>query len=80
MFDDPKSFDESTIRKKLKEYEEEGSARTEKQGKTVLYSCVEKEELPDPTILDSFSEVAPCGVIGSFLLDKAGRHDELFAF
>ncbi len=79
-FEDPKTFDESTIRKKLKEYEAEGIVRSEKQGKTVLYSRVEKEELPDPTILDFFSEVAPCGVIGSFLLDKAGRHDELLAF
>ncbi len=79
-FDEPKTFDESTIRKKLKEYEAEGIVRSEKQGKTVLYSSVEKDKLPDSTLLDFFSEVAPCGVIGAYLLDKVGRHDELFAF
>ena len=30
--------------------------------------------------LDFFSEVAPCGVIGSFLLDKANSHEEHFVF
>ena len=30
--------------------------------------------------LTFFSEVAPCGVIGSFLLDKADSHEEHFVF
>lgn len=31
-------------------------------------------------ILDFFSEIAPCGVIGSFLLDKISSRNEIFAF
>lgn len=34
----------------------------------------------DPDLLDYFSEVLPCGVIGSFLLDKIDDHDNHFAF
>ena len=34
----------------------------------------------DTDVLDFFSEIAPCGVIGSFLLDKGKRQEENFAF
>ena len=77
---DPRLYDESTVRKKLKEYAEEGIVRTEKKGKTVLYSRAPDTPLSDCDSLDFFSEVAPCGVVGSFLLDKIGDHEECFSF
>lgn len=79
-FDEPKTFDESTIRKKLKEYEEEGIVESEKKGKTVYYKRAENVKTVDADMLDYFSEVLPCGVIGSFLLDKQPKHKEHFAF
>jgi DNA-binding transcriptional ArsR family regulator len=79
-FADPKTFDASSVRKKLKEYAEQGLVRMEKSGKTVRYRREKTTELPDADALDFFSEAAPCGVIGSYLLDKTDAHDEHFAF
>lgn len=79
-FNHPKTFDASTVRKKLKEYVEQGLLCTEKTGKTMLYRRANTVELACTDALDFFSEVAPCGVIGSFLLDKTGVHNEPFAF
>ena len=79
-FDKPKSFDESTVRKKLKEYESEGIVLSEKRGRTVCYRRTQYTEHINEDVLDFFSEVAPCGVIGSFLLDKQDSNDEMFAF
>ncbi len=80
IFHEPKLFDESTVRKKLKEYVSEGLLESEKAGRSVVYfrsGC----DLPDlADALDFFSEVSPCGVVGSYLLDKIGSHDEHFAF
>lgn len=79
-FSEPKTFDISTVRKKLKEYVSEGIIVTEKRGKTAYYRRAEDNPLCDFDILDYFSEVAPCGVIGSFLLDKEEPHDGHLAF
>ena len=79
-FDQPKMFDESTIRKKLKEYASEGIVEVKKQGKAVYYKRSELSEPCDVNVLDYFSEIAPCGVIGSFLLDKQSRYEEMLAF
>ena len=79
-FDEPKSFDESTVRKKLKEYEAEGIIVSEKRGRSVCYKRAQNTGYINEDVLDFFSEVAPCGVIGSFLLDKQDSHDEMFAF
>ena len=79
-FESPRHFDESTVRKKLKQYEAEGLVLTEKQGRTVYYRRAADLHLPAPDFLDFFSEAAPCGIIGSCLLDReegAGSH---FAF
>lgn len=74
-------FDESTLRKKLKEYIDEGIVKSEKQGKSLLYFRNEMTDLsPCKNALDFFSEVAPCGVVGSFLLDKFDVQDGIFAF
>lgn len=75
-----KTFDESTIRKKLKEYVEEGLVIAQKAGKNMLYSRTADHELPNRDLLDFFSETAPCGVIGSFLLDKGEQTKSLFTF
>lgn len=75
------TFDESTIRKKLKEYAEEGIIQIEKAGRKVLYSRSADTDITDLNdVIDFFSEVAPCGVIGSFLQDKLPEHDGLFSF
>ncbi|MBQ6266252.1 MAG: WYL domain-containing protein [Clostridia bacterium] len=79
-FDEPMSFDESTVRKKLKEYTGEGILSARRIGRSVYYSRVPDAELECTDALNFFSEVAPCGVIGSFLLDKVAPEDEIFSF
>lgn len=79
-FDNPRYFDESTIRKKIKEYVKEGLITSEKRGKTLYYQRGNVIELPSADTLDYFSEIAPCGVIGSYLLDKIPEHEEYFRF
>ena len=79
-FSEPRMFDASTVRKKLKEYVSEGIIVSEKHGKTMYYRRADPVDFSDSNTLDFFSEVAPCGVIGSYLLDKLDAHDEHFAF
>ncbi len=75
------TFDESTLRKKLREYTEEGIIRTEKEGRRVLYRRSPDTDLSALTdVIDFFSETAPCGVIGSFLQDTLPQHEEVFSF
>ncbi len=79
-FDDPKVFDASTVRKKLKEYASEGIIVSEKRGKALYYRRAGTVPDPGPYALDFFSETAPCGVIGSYLQDKTPDGGGLFAF
>lgn len=75
------AFDDSTLRKKLKEYAKEGIITIEKQGRRVLYSRSPDTDISQLNdVLDFFSEVAPCGVIGSFLQDKQSEHTNIFSF
>jgi len=74
-FAEPRVFDTSTVRKKLNEYVSEGILTTEKQGKTLYYKRTEEFSGCDADILNYFSEVSPCGVIGSFLLDKLEKEE-----
>lgn len=77
----PLSFDESTVRKKLKEYVAEGLIVMEKQGRSLRYRRSADIFLPHiRDALDFFSEVAPCGVIGSYLLDRENREESVFGF
>lgn len=65
--------EESTLRKKLREYEKLGLVGSEKEGKTMMY--YRKDDTDLSGLLDAvsfFSEIAPCGVLGSFMLDKTG--------
>ena len=75
------TFDESTLRKKLKEYSDEGIIQIEKEGRKVFYSRTPDTDLSELNdVIDFFCEVAPCGVVGSFLQDKQPEHAELFSF
>jgi len=80
-FESPQMFDESTVRKKLKEYCEAGSIASEKEGRKVYYRRTESTDVTDlDDVLHYFSEVAPCGVIGSFILDKEEADTDAFTF
>lgn len=68
-FDEPKIPDVSTVRKKLGEYVKLGLIETEKRGKTMYYRRTAKCSAGGRDAVAFFSEAAPCGVIGSFLLD-----------
>lgn len=80
QFPDAKMFDESTIRKKLREYVDEGLLTTEKKGRCILYRRPDDVKLPSKDVLDYFSEVLPCGVIGSFLMDRFDKSENPFTF
>lgn len=81
-FEDPKELDESTIRKKLKEYEKIGLVSSKKQGKKLVFSKTKNkvniDEWKDAVAF--FSELDPLGVIGSFLLDKIDDIPDYFQF
>ena len=80
-FENPMTFDESTVRKKLKEYISQGIIVSEKSGRKMLYHRADDVDLPELTdFLGFYSEVAPCGVIGSFLLDKQEDKCDKFTF
>ena len=81
-FSSDKGLDESTIRKKLKEYEALGLLKAEKRGRELIYSRaadkVDPEAWRDAAAF--FSEEDPLGVIGSFLLDKYAQTPDYFGF
>lgn len=77
--------EESTLRKKLKEYEDLGLISSIKNGKIVKYFREPMTDLSGTEdALAFFSEVSPCGVVGSFLFDKLSAEDqaksEIFQF
>lgn len=80
-FSQPMSFEESTVRKKLSEYAKLGVIVTEKKGRQTLYRRAPSADISGwRDALEFFSETAPCGVVGSFILDKLGGSSENFAF
>ncbi len=81
-FDDPKVFDEATVRNKLKEYAKAGILIAEKDGRKMLYSIAEDDISLDDwrEALAFYSEIDPVGVIGSFLLDKMQTQPDLFSY
>jgi len=77
-FDEPMVFDESTVRKKLREYEKEGIVLSEKSGRSNVYSLAPSPDLTGCADTIAFaSEMSPCGVIGSYL---TGRQEVLCRF
>ncbi len=80
-FDEPMSFDESTVRKKLKEYVSEGIIVTEKDCRRVTYRRASDTDIFSLSdAVDFFSEASPCGVVGSFISDKLGGKEGIFSF
>ncbi|MBR2783509.1 MAG: WYL domain-containing protein [Firmicutes bacterium] len=81
-FDEPLEIDESTVRKKLREYEELGLLRSEKQGRVLRYSLavgsVDAAGWAEAAAF--FSEEAPLGVIGSYLLDRQEERPQHFSY
>ncbi len=74
--------DESTVRKKLKEYHNLGLIRTEKRGRETLYRRSEDHVSLErwDAAAAFFSEAAPLGVIGSYLGDRLARRVPWFRF
>ena len=75
-------FDESTLRKKLKEYVDLGLIVTEKQGKQLFYK-LPSDEINLQSWLDAiafYTGENPLGVIGSFLQDKLDAIREHISF
>ena len=81
-FDDPPEMDESTIRKKLKEYEVLGLLKSEKCGRELFFTRI-RDEVDLESWRDAvsfFSEADPLGVIGSFILDKYVKPPGYYSF
>ena len=80
--DRPFEVDESTVRKKLKEYAQLGLLRSEKAGRALLYriadSDVDLSSWEDAAAY--YAEQAPFGVIGSYLLDRQAEAPEHFSY
>ena len=80
--DTPFEIDESTVRKKLKEYAALGLLQEEKQGRLLVFRLAEdRVELSSwADAVSFFSEEAPLGVIGSYLLDRQAEVPERFCY
>ncbi len=77
----PMTFDESTVRKKLDEYIRLGLLKKEKRGNVNFYARLPSPDLTHlRPVLDFFTEAAPCGVAGSYLLDRLPREKRIFSF
>lgn len=82
-FRNPIVLDQSTVRKKLIEYESIGLLVKEKYGRKLCYRRA--EDVHTDTMADAisfFAEVSPCGIIGSFIQDCHGlaQFDSPFRF
>ena len=75
-------LDESTIRKKLKKYENLGMIDKEKHGREMLYSRSDSNIDLDGwhDAVSFFSEAGPAGIAGSYLLDRSGSLCDIFRF
>ncbi len=81
-FSNPLLFDESTLRKKLKEYEALGLIKSEKTSKKLEYSLVKEDIRPEnyKDLIRFFTEENILGVIGSYIEDKFENSDEYLSF
>ncbi len=80
-FDHCMVIDESTVRKKLKEYTELGFIIAQKHDKKMIYHRAQSCDLSQyQDAIRFFAESGSCGVIGSFLLDRIGNNEQLFSF
>lgn len=81
-FDDRISLDVSTVRKKLKEYEQLGLFTSEKRGKETWYQIAKDnvDILSWRDALAFYSEKAPLGVVGFLLLEQKDVQTQSFRF
>lgn len=82
LFEKAKPIDESTLRKKLKEYGKLGLISSEKRGKQLVYHFP-KTDVDLAAWRDAisfFSEDNPIGVIGAYLLDKYENLPDYLSF
>ena len=78
----PYEIDESTVRKKLREYSALGILQSEKHGRLLFYRLAE-DHVDLSSWADAsafFSEEAPFGVVGSYLLDRQDGAPEHFRY
>ena len=82
LFENADPIDESTLRKKLKEYIDIGLITAEKQGKQLVYRLLADniDLLSWQDAIAFFAEENPLGVIGSFLQDKYEEVPEYISF
>lgn len=80
--DTPFEIDESTVRNKLKEYASLGLLRAEKQGRFLCYRIAENTVGLSAwsEAAAFFSEEAPLGVIGSYILDRESEIPAFFRY
>ncbi|MBQ7906953.1 MAG: WYL domain-containing protein [Clostridia bacterium] len=80
-FEDVSLFDESTLRKKLREYEAQGLIVSQKRGKALYYRRADTTHLPPlKEALAFFSETLSCGALGAFILEKTDTPPHIFSF
>jgi len=81
-FETADTVDESTVRKKLKEYEQLGLLKSAKIGRELAFHRSEDNVNLESwrEAIDFYSESDPVGVIGSYLQDKLGVSEEHFSF
>ena len=81
-FESADVLDESTVRKKLKEYEQLGLLESEKVGRELAFRRAKDEVDLDSwrDAIDFFSETDPLGVVGSYLLDRFQDSSSHFSF
>lgn len=81
-FDNAAPIDESSVRKKLKEYVSLGILKSEKRGRELVYSRNETniDLAAWADALDFFGEEHPLGIIGSQLEDKLETVPDSFRF
>ncbi len=81
-FEDARSFDESNVRKKIKEYVNLGIIRERKSGREVFLSLAECETdiASWSDAVHFFSEENPLGVIGSYIADRQDYEESIFRF
>lgn len=77
-----KLLDDSTIRKKLREYEGQGLLVGEKRGRELFYRLAPEavDRVSWQEAVEFYAEADPLGVIGSYILDRSEEDRELFGF
>ncbi len=81
-FPDAELMEESSLRRKLKEYVSLGLLTQTKRGRETVYARAEDSvDLPAwRDALEFFTEAGPLGVVGSYLLDKLPAQESPFGF